>query len=187
VARTAVVVTVPEAEPAVGEAYWTHTRSGRDGLVPHVTLLIPFADSQSVPLAETRAVIGSFEPFDFELTEVRRFAARDTVVWLAPEPADPFVAVMEALVRAFPQFPPYDGAFSGIVPHLTVAVGRDRALLDRIERGLVPSLPIPARADAAAIVQHLDGRWRTHTTIPFVAELSRAVRRAPRRGRARRP
>jgi 2'-5' RNA ligase len=167
VARTAVVVTVPEAEAAVGAVYWTHTRSGREGLAPHVTLLIPFADSESVPLAETRAVIGSFEPFDFELTAVRRFAARDTVLWLAPEPADPFVAVTEALVRAFPEFRPYDGAFADIVPHLTVAIGRDPALLDRIERDLVASLPVRSRAGAATIVQHVDDRWQPLSTIPF--------------------
>lgn len=166
-AKTAVVVRVPEAEAAVGAVYWTHTRSGREGLAPHVTLLIPFADSGSVPLEETAAVLHAFEPFDFELTEVCRFAARDTVLWLAPDPADPFVALTQALVRMFPDFRPYDGAFADIVPHLTVAIGRDRAVLDGIERGLAPSLPVRARAEAATIVQHVDGRWQPLSTIPL--------------------
>jgi len=167
VVRTAVVVTVPEAEAAVGAVYWSRTRSGREGLAPHVTLLIPFADSGSVPLEETQAVLGGFEPFDFELTEVRRFAARDTVLWLAPEPPDPFVAVTQALVRAFPEFRPYDGAFAEIVPHLTVAIERERPVLDGIERDLAAHLPIRARAEAATIVQHVDGRWQPHSTIPL--------------------
>jgi 2'-5' RNA ligase len=167
VARTAIVVTVPEAEASIGGVYWTHTRSGREGLPPHVTLLIPFADSESVPLTQAQELIGAFEPFEFELSEVRRFAARDTVLWLAPEPAVAFVAMTEALVRAFPEFRPYDGAFAEIVPHLTVAIGRDPALLDGIERDLAPTLPISARADAASIVEHVDGRWRTHTTMPL--------------------
>jgi 2'-5' RNA ligase len=167
VARTAVVVTVPEAEAVVGAVYWTHTRSGREGLGPHVTLLIPFADSGSAPLEAARAVLGRFEPFDFELAEVRRFAARDTVLWLAPEPADPFVAVTQALVSAFPEFRPYDGAFAEIVPHLTVAIGRDATVLDGIERDLAPGLPIGARAEAATIVEHVDGRWRPLSTIPL--------------------
>jgi hypothetical protein len=51
---------VPEAEPAVGRWQRQHTRAGADGMPPHVTLLIPFADSESLPLA---------------------------VLWLAPEPA----------------------------------------------------------------------------------------------------
>ena len=165
-AETAIVVVVPEAEPAVGDLYRRHTRSGREGMPPHVTLLIPFADSESLPLDEVRAVLEDFDPFAFELAEPRRFEpASGPILWLAPEPAAPFVALTEALVEAFPEYRPYGGVFDDIVPHLTVAVTRDGGLLDGIERDLVAALPIAARADAATIVHRVDGRWQPHTTV----------------------
>jgi 2'-5' RNA ligase superfamily len=167
-AETAIVVTVPEAEPAVGALYRTHTNAGRDGMPPHVTLLIPFADSESLPLAEVRAVLGGFEPFGFELMELRRFEPRSgPILWLAPQPAARFVELTEALVEAFPEHRPYGGAFDDIVPHLSVAVSRDADLLDGIERDVARALPIAARAEAATIVERVAGRWRPRTTVPF--------------------
>jgi 2'-5' RNA ligase len=169
VARTAVVVEVPEAEPAIGAHYWTQTRSGREGLGPHVTLLVPFFDSEQVPLPELRRVLGAFEPFEFALTAPRRFGTRDIVLWLAPDPPAPFVAMTEALVAAFPAYPPYEDAFEDVVPHLTVAVGRDAAALDAIERDVAGALPVAARATAATVVQHVDGRWLPQAAVPLGA------------------
>jgi 2'-5' RNA ligase len=167
-ARTAIVIAVPEAEPAVGLLRRRHTLDGAQGMPPHVTLLIPFADTDDVPVDEVRAVIGDVEPFDFELTETRRFESADeAVVWLAPVPAEPFVALTEALVRAFPEYQPYGGEFADVVPHLTVAATRDRRVLDAIEREVAAALPIHAQARAISIVQEVDGRWLPHTTIPL--------------------
>ena len=166
--ETAIVVMVPEAVPAVGAVYRRHTRAGREGMPPHVTLLLPFADSAALPLADVRTLLGGFEPFEFELVEARRFEpSTGTVLWLAPEPAAPFVELTEALVDAFPAHRPYGGAFDDIVPHLTVADSRDRDLIERIDRDVGRALPIAARADAATIVECRDGRWQPHTTIPL--------------------
>ena len=63
--------------------------------------------------------------FDFLLARVERFPG---VLYLAPQPAAPFVALTEALVRAFPQYPPFGGAHEHIVPHLTVAQGDEPTL-----------------------------------------------------------
>jgi 2'-5' RNA ligase len=167
VARTAVVVEVPEAEPVVGDHYRRHTSSGAEGMAPHITLLIPFVDSESLEPAEVAEIMRGFEPFDFRLTEPCRFGARDIVLWLAPEPSAPFVAITGALVRAFPACRPYEGAFDEVVPHLTVAVSRDPHLLDAIEPEIAASLPFHARATAATIVHHVDGRWVRHSTLPL--------------------
>jgi 2'-5' RNA ligase len=166
--ETAIVVMVPEAGPAVGALYRTHTSAGREGMSPHVTLLIPFADSGALPLADVRTLVGSFAPFAFELTEIRRFEpSTGTILWLAPKPATRFVELTQALVDAFPAQRPYDGAFEDIVPHLTVAVSGDPDVVERIDEDIGRALPIAARADAATIVERRDGRWQPHTTIPF--------------------
>ena len=43
--ETAVVIRVPEAEPAIGAHRREHTPSGAEGMPAHVTILVPFADS----------------------------------------------------------------------------------------------------------------------------------------------
>jgi 2'-5' RNA ligase superfamily len=166
VAETAIVVIVPEAEPAVGRWQRQHTRAGADGMPPHVTLLIPFADSESLPLAEVGEVLGGFAPFAFALTEPRRFVGPDAaVLWLAPEPAALFVALTEALARRFPDYQPYGGVFDEIVPHLSVAVSADEGLLGRIERDIAPVLPIAATANNVSFVHRVGGRWALHSTL----------------------
>ena len=42
-------------------------------------------------------------------------------LYLVPEPDEPFILLTEAIVREFPEYPPYGGKFTEIVPHLTVA------------------------------------------------------------------
>jgi 2'-5' RNA ligase len=167
VARTAIVVEVPEAEPVVGDHYRRHTSSGAEGMPPHITLLIPFVDSESLPVDEVAEIVRGFEPFDFQLTRPCRFGARDIVLWLAPEPSAPFVAITGALVRAYPAYQPYEGAFDEVVPHLTVAVSQDPHLLDAIEPDVAAGLPFRAHATAATIVHQVDGRWLRHSTLPF--------------------
>src|SRR3989442_1054852 len=62
-------------------------------------------------------LFAGFEPFDFALTEVRRWPG---VLWLAPEPAEPFVALTSALAARYPEHPPYEGEHDVVIPHLTV-------------------------------------------------------------------
>ena len=161
------MVEVPEAEPVIGDHYRRHTSSGAEGMPLHITLLFPFVDSESLPLAEVAEIMRGFEPFEFTLTEPCRFGARDVVLWLAPEPSAPFVAITGALVRAFPAHQPYEGAFDEVVPHLTVAVSRDPHLLDAIEPEVAAGLPFRSRATSATIVHHVEGTWTRLATIPF--------------------
>ena len=44
----------------------------------------------------------------------------DKVLWLAPDPAEPFRALTASVAAAFPEHPPYEGAHDDVVPHLTV-------------------------------------------------------------------
>ena len=45
------------------------------------------------------------------------------VTYLAPSPAEPFVAMTRAIANQFAAFPPYSGQYQDIIPHLTVASG----------------------------------------------------------------
>lgn len=162
-----IAVEVPEAELAVDLLQRQHTRAGAEGMPVHITLLYPFTDTDMLAAGrvnEARAVLERFSAFDFELAETRRFESEsETVLWLAPEPSEPFVAMTEALVREFPEHKPYGGKFDAIVPHLTVAVSADRDLLDEIEGEVERALPIRARITQAAIYEHAECGWRLHS------------------------
>lgn len=141
------------------------------GVPLHVTLLYPWVAPEDVEIAlpTLRAVLGRHEPFGFTLTEVRTFDAG--VVWLAPEPAERFVVLAEAINAAFPEYPPYGGAFETAIPHLTLAdvdAGRLRVALARIEPLVEPLLPRAHHADHATVLaQRADGYWREVSRVPF--------------------
>ena len=142
--------------------------SARAGAPAHVTLLFPFVPVASLDagqLALAAEVIAAVAAFDIVLREVRRWdpggGAPEGVVWLDPEPSEPFVVLTRALARAFPGHPPYGGLHDTIIPHLTIA-SDDRRRLRAVKAEAVRSLPLRRRVSAAALIaEGADGRWRT--------------------------
>jgi 2'-5' RNA ligase len=164
-AATALVALLPELEPMIGAWRHRYTGDGARGMPPHVTLIIPFADSSEVddllePLAR---VLGAFAPFETALRGTARFPG---LLYLRPEPPEPFAAITEALAHAFPDFPPYAGEFAEIVPHITVAQGADD-VLTAAERELEAQLPVQSRVERAWLVEDAVGGWRRHTAFPL--------------------
>ena len=158
--ETALVITVPEADSLIGEYRRRHTRDGAAGMPAHVTLLYPFADVDALTDAtsdEIAQVSRSFDAFDFVIRKTARFEG--DLLWLRPDPSEPFVALTEALARAFPEFPPYGGVHDEIVPHVSVAHGDD-ALFAALEHELAPALPIRSAATEIELFEHVGGRWR---------------------------
>jgi len=87
------------------------------------------------------------------------------VLWLGPEPDDPFRELIDAVWRSFPQHPPYSGAPGAPVPHLTVGerkLGTVRALRDAAT-AVSAVLPARARVDRALLIAGTrePGSWRT--------------------------
>jgi len=131
----------------------------------HITVLWPFLQLRrpgrrlAAELVELFATVPSFE---FALTAVGRFP---DVLFLRPEPADPFRALTDLVSRRWPHCQPYGGAYPEVIPHLTVAAGRpspaDTGPLER-------ALPIRARAaEVALAAPDRHGRWQILTTFPL--------------------
>ena len=118
---SALVVPVPSAEFAVLDRLPATTPGVR---VPaHVTLLSPFARREELSeglLGELRSFFGDVVAFPFALSQVSAFPAGPA--YLAPEPAAPFRRLTHQLARRFPEYPPYEGRFDEVVPHVTVTV-----------------------------------------------------------------
>ena len=164
-AETALVVLLPELELLIGGWRRLYTGDGARGMPPHVTLIFPFADSADLGdrLAPLGKVLAAAAPFEVTLAETARFPG---LSYLRPKPHEPFVAMTEALVAAFPEFPPYGGKFEEIVPHVTVAEA-DESVLAGAERDLVPKLPVKARVERVWLVENTPAGWRRHTAFPL--------------------
>jgi hypothetical protein len=165
---SALVVLVPEAEPAVGDL-----RAELDpgsSMPAHITILYPFAPPHllgSAVTAELADVFGRVDAFDFDLTEVGWFD--DRVVYLAPRPEASFRELTTGVMARLPQYRPYGGAFTEIIPHLCVA---EDAPIDRMRGAadiVAARLPVTARASVVQLMTYTTahGSWRVLETFPL--------------------
>jgi 2'-5' RNA ligase len=143
--ETAVIVPVPDAEPIVADHRERLDTAADRGVPAHVTVLYPFVAPAAVDehvLATLGAAVGSVEAFDCRFARTRWFG--DEVLWLDPEPAEPFRRLTAAVRRAFPQHPPYGGVHDDVVPHLTVAEKRrgGTAAAHAAEQAVAARLPL---------------------------------------------
>jgi hypothetical protein len=155
--KTALIVVVPEAEPAVGELRRQHDSSAALGVPAHITVLFPFLDPDEVDDEAIGEFLAGFAPFDFVLDRVERW--EDGIVWLHPEPSEPFVELTLAVWRRWPHRPPYGGAHDTVIPHLTVS-----------ETPIVVDVPLPiaSHADEIALMEEdAEGRWRFRAAFPL--------------------
>jgi 2'-5' RNA ligase len=171
VAETAIIVAIPEAEPLIELFRRHHTEDGRQGVPSHVTLLYPFTDTSLLAAGrvnEVAEVIRSFSSFEFSLASVAYFPTTPRVLYLQPDPETPFRAMTRALVAAFPEHRPYNGEYVDSPPHATIAIASDQVLAD-IERTVLPSLPVAARATEASLIEHDDeaNAWRLYRRLPL--------------------
>jgi len=168
--ETALAILVPEAEGLVGAFRDDYDPSAALGMPAHVTLLYPFVAAAATDAAMHDRLRGCFAraaPFDFALTEARRFP--DRVFYLAVKPEAPFRCLTWAIWQLFPEAPPYGGRYPTIVPHLTIADRQQAARLADIDRRFARAaegmLPIRARASEVALLDARSGRWQVGTTF----------------------
>lgn len=142
--------------------------SAAEGVPPHVTLVYPFLPPEALD-DETRSTVARIiaaEPaFTFRLTEVRRWPE---VVYLPPEPSEPFHRLIVALAAAFPDYPPYGGVHAEVVPHLTIAQDPRAEWLAAAERALPAMLPVREVAREAWLIAHGPERpWQMVWKLPL--------------------
>jgi 2'-5' RNA ligase len=166
---TALVVMTPELEAVAGSFYREQSAAGRDGMTPHVTLVVPFVPAAGIHEgieSRLRSLFRRFEGFDYYLRRFEYFESG--VLWLAPEPPRPFVDLVSAIVEEFPEHPPYEGVHEEVIPHVTVAESNDRGLLEQVSFAVEPRLPIPCRAEEAMlVVRGSDLRWSPRSSFHF--------------------
>ena len=145
----------------------------RPGLPPrdveaHVTVLFPWLPGDQLTADDERdlaAIFADTPPIDVRLAEFGRFP---TVLYLRPEPEDPFRELTRRVAARWPAYPPYGGEFGDDVqPHLTVAMDVSDEIEKFVEIQLFAELPVCDRLTEAWLVQWDGRRWRPRTTFPF--------------------
>jgi 2'-5' RNA ligase len=138
-------------------------KAARAGARSHVTVLYPFVPAARLVPADRATLVGiarAVEPFDVRFERVR--LVDDGVVWVEPEPAEPFRRLTAAVHARWPDCPPYEGRFDDVIPHLTV-VESDVVPLEPVESAALASVPFAARAERLELWRQDDaGRWHPH-------------------------
>jgi 2'-5' RNA ligase len=168
--ETAVLVLMPAAESVVAGHRATLDPASGLGVPAHVTVLYPFVPPERVDdrvISDLAGAVGSVACFDVTFARLRWFER--SVLWLAPEPADPFLALTAAVQRAFPRYLPYGGAHTDLVPHLTVGQDQPRNLFEAAARAIEPQLPFTARVNTAVLMEGSlePGTWRVAAELPL--------------------
>lgn len=162
------------AEPVVGEHRHRLDAAAAWGVPAHVTILYPFIEPTAINekvITTLVATVASVSAFDCRFTRTRWFG--EDVLWLDPEPAQPFRQLTTAVWEAFPQHPPYGGAHDDVTPHLTVAERRlsDLRTMQAAERAVQPGLPLYARIERVLLIAGTQAprSWRVLHELPLGA------------------
>jgi 2'-5' RNA ligase len=153
--QTALIAPVPEAEPLVAKHRRWLDAAAAWGVPAHVTVLYPFIDPSEVDeqvIADVGKAVATVRAFDCSFVRSRWFG--QDVLWLDPEPAQPFRDLTTAVSTAFPAHPPYGGAHDDVVPHLTVAERRlaDLPAVRAAEEAVQTGLPVTTRIDRVLLI-----------------------------------
>jgi hypothetical protein len=137
----------------------------------HITALYPFRAPEAIARVELQTVTSlaaQTNSHRFALVTVDEFS---DAIFLRPYPDQWFRNLTQRLFEAFPDCPPYGGAHSDDIPHLTVAHtsgGEGHAALRlAIEAAIAPALPIACEATALSLFINDNGEWTLAQRFPF--------------------
>jgi 2'-5' RNA ligase len=166
--RTGLVLRIPEADALLAELRSGRPDAADDHMPAHVTVIFPFRPWETVTRADLRTLTGLFgamRPISLGFATTGRFPG---VLWLSPTPRAEVDKLTQAVVAAFPDYPPYEGAYDDPTPHLTLALG-DGAALDAAERVVARHLvrPLQSDIDACSAYALTDRGWREMERFPL--------------------
>jgi 2'-5' RNA ligase len=169
--EAALILPAPEAEILVDTFRERYDPVAKLGVPAHITINYPFNTyTQEKPdvLDELKTLFQNFTRFEFQLIEPRRFPG---VLYLAIKPEKPFILLVQAVWKKFPDSPPYGGVYNEIVPHLTVAVIEDNnqfnCVCEEFETYSKGRLPIDVTANQVWLMTLRQGEWGKRAGFEF--------------------
>ena len=171
--NSALLVPIPEAESVVADLRLLHDPAAALGVPAHVTVLFPFVPAALIDVAvhdSLADLFGHLAGFAYRLDRADRFD--ETTVFLAPDPADRFSSLTDAVARRWPEHPPYGGAYAQVVPHLTVGDGLAEGAAEPLQEALASRLashgPVTGHASEIWLMTEGGaGQWSVTATYPL--------------------
>ena len=97
----------------------------------------------------------------------------------SPAPSEPFVALCQRLMLAFPECEPYGGKYAEIIPHLTISESGNVGSLRRAERRIRRHLPVSLTAERVFLMTlQPDEQWSIAASMRLGAAAQKGSRRA---------
>lgn len=165
---TSAVIIRANLPPGLERLRLTHVSDAGDGVPPHLTLLYPFLPRDGLDTSvgrEIASVAARHPAFDYAMTGAGRWP--DTL-YVAVEPAEPFIRLQADLAASFPAYPIYGTARDfQFTPHITVAEGP--AVADAATAGdpAWDALPFPARAESLDVIATAGATWDLVWRVPL--------------------
>ncbi len=132
----------------------------------HITLMFPFVPYERLDAAAQiiQSICANIEPFEITLASYGQFPG---AVFMQPTDPEPIKAVFRKFYAAFPECPPYGGAFGDdIHPHVTVGEFKNP---DQQSAAQLPEYaPITFRAERLHLIYDVYDApllWLTHSVI----------------------
>ena len=127
----------------------------------HVTLLSPFLPPALVDddaVRTLRDIASTHGQHSITLSEVAVFAGGG--IYLPPDPSEQLEEMTRTIWQRWPEWPPYEGRFETVVPHVTLAIVEDDATkIDAVTEFARPWLPISAEVREFQLLRVDGRRW----------------------------
>ncbi len=168
--ESAIVVELPELDVVLDEYRRELDPCRRWGMPAHLTVLYPFVpptDLDQSILSTLRTVATKVRPFEGEFDDFGWFA--DPVVWLGTSQRSLFGSLIREMMNAFPECPPYGGAFDEIIPHVTIGESNEADLLRAAIDAIRPQLPLKSMVTSLSLMEGSTaaGSWRVLERVPL--------------------
>jgi 2'-5' RNA ligase superfamily protein len=163
------MVVVAEAEPVVARLRFQLDPVARLGVPAHVTVLFPFIPASGIRDDVMVRLAALFRPVPaFTHNFVRTAWFGDQALWLDSDAARLFRSLTQLVWSAFPAYPPFEGRFDEVVPHLTIADHGPFEEMQAAERRVQRHLPISAITQTVTLmVEQPSGRWDAAESFPL--------------------
>lgn len=168
--ESALVLLVPDADPLVDAHRQQFDVSASWGVPAHVAVIYPFVTPRQVDdavLTGLSELLSTEAAFDCTFTGTAWFG--EEMLYLVPEPEEPFRRLTRRVAESFPDHPPFRGAHGEPRPHLSVGQRRqgDLAGLEHAQTVLCAALPLRTRIDTAALYAgtRQPGSWQRVCTF----------------------
>jgi len=164
VLETALVILVPEVDSFVQSLRRKYDPAAAGSIPAHITInypFLPYGYLDTPLLHRLSTIFASFQTFDFTLNEIGNFPG---VIYIKPDPEDPFHLLVNTIAEEFPESPPYGGMYKELIPHVTIAHSgfiENYSIVEKgIDKKLKELLPISSFASQVSLLEYQNSSWQ---------------------------